>query len=399
MLEGLRNLLVIGLDVASLVSSAKNAGYNVFSVDYFGDLDVKKKCFLSLSVIAQKTNSSCNKLSLGFNPRDFLDLTKKLLDKCEVDGVLLSSGLEDHPEILLALNELAPLIGNDPRTISRVRDKENFITELKRIGLAYPMTELVNGIRDAKKKARDIGYPIVVKPEKSFGGFGLKKVSNSKKLEDVFNHISMNKKFLIQEYIEGVAASASVLSTASKAYTLTVNEQLLGKRNLGLWELFGYCGNIVPLEISTSVLAKCRDTAEKVINHYRLIGSNGVDFVITKEGIPTVIEVNPRFQGTLECVERVLGINLVKAHNEACVGVLPKTSEAKGFCVRLILYALKRSKIPALNSFKNIRDVPYMNVIIEKGEPLCSIIAEGVSRAISLQKANRLAASIYHSIK
>lgn len=394
----IRNLLVVGLDVVSIASSAKKAGYNVFSVDYFGDADLKASCLFNLSIVEQGKNVSCGRLSLDFDPEDFLTLTKSLLERWEIDGVLLSSGLEDYLRTLSAIDELAPIIGNSVEAIGRVRDKERFFAELSRIGIPHPETGLVWDVEGAERKARDIGYPVVVKPEKGSGGFGLRKATNQRSLEAILDSASFGERFLVQEYVEGKAASASIISTGSEARTLTVNEQLLGMRGLGQPEPFGYCGSVTPLEASGAVAERCREVAERVVEHYRLVGSNGVDLVITEEGVPEVVEVNPRFQGTLECVERVLGINLVKAHIEASMlGVLPEVREVSGSCARLILYALKRSKVPAL-ALEGVRDIPSEGAIVEEGEPLCSVIAEGPNRAATLQRAGRLAESVYHLI-
>ena len=399
MLRSISKLLVVGLDVTSLAISANRAGYEVYSVDYFGDSDLANVCSLSLSVTEQKRGISCGRIGFDFDIKDLLVLSKKLVEECEVDGILLSSGLEDYPRILSALSELAPIIGNNPKTIRRVREKEFFFAELDRIGVPHPRTEFAESLEEAKKKALDLGYPVVVKPERGFGGYGLRKATSPKRLEAVFRFNPPADRFLIQEYIEGKAASASVISTMEDARTLTVNEQLLGRRSLGQSETFGYCGNIVPLEISKSVVELCKKTSEKVVRHFHLLGSNGVDFIIDKRGFPKIVEVNPRFQGTLECVERVQGINVVKSHIEACtLRALPNLEEARSFCVRLILYALKRLQVPALNIFDGIRNVPFEGVIIEKGEPFCSVLMEGNSRIGALQKAEELANSIYCSI-
>lgn len=398
-MESIRKLLVVGLDVASLAASAKRAGYEVYSVDYFGDSDLVNSCSLSLSVMEQREGASCGRLGLDFNMKDLLVLSKKLVERHEVDGILLSSGLEDHPQILSALNKLAPIIGNKPGTINRVRNKKLFFAELDRIGVPHPEIELAESFEEARKKAQDIGYPVIVKPEKGFGGSGLRRASNPKRLEAILRSTPLGERFLIQEYVKGKTASTSVISTMEEARTLTMNEQLLGKHSLGQQKPFGYCGNIAPLETPRPVSDRCKEISEKVVRHFHLLGSNGVDFVITKKGLPKIMEVNPRFQGTLECVERVLGINIVKVHIEACtLKILPNLEEARGFCVRLILYALKRLKVPALDMFEGIRDVPFEGVIIEKGEPLCSVLKEGRSRTAALQKAGELADSIYCSI-
>jgi len=397
----IRSLLIIGLDVTSLAKSANRAGYDVYSVDYFGDTDLRKVCRESSSVIVQQKNESYGRLSAKFDPENLLKLAKTLSRKHKIDGAVLSSGLEDFPKILSELNDHIPILGNNLYSINRVRDKNDFFQELDRLRIPHPTTDVVENPKEAFKKARDIGYPVVVKPAKGFGGTGLRKVSNPQRLDCAFKLASsLSKRVLIQEYIQGIPASASLMSIPGKSIALTINEQLIGVRSLGQREPFGYCGNIVPLSAPKTVIERCKYVSERIATHYGLIGSNGVDFVLSKEGEPKVVEVNPRFQGTLECVERVLGINVLEAHVEACVSeILPKKmTSPRCFCTRLILFAKKRSKIQDLMEFKEARDIPLSEVIVEQGEPICSIITEGSSRENSFDRAKDVANSIYVSI-
>ncbi len=124
--------------------------------------------------------------------------------------------------------------------------------------------------------------------------------------------------------------------------------------------------------------------------------------VISENDVPYVVEVNPRFQGTLECVERVLGINLVDAHIKACTkDVLPTLSKRRPqtCCVRLILYARQRSVIPNLDSLEEVRDIPLSGVVVEEGEPLCSIVVGGKTRSVALKKGKTLAKHVYGMIE
>jgi len=123
--------------------------------------------------------------------------------------------------------------------------------------------------------------------------------------------------------------------------------------------------------------------------------------IISKDGNPYVIEVNPRFQGTLECVERVLRTNLVEAHMKACIqGTLPTVlGKPLGFCTRLILFAPQRSVVPDLSVFDEVRDIPLQGVIVEQGEPVCSIVAEGRDKDSSLRKAKNIAKMIHSLLK
>jgi len=398
----IRNILVIGIDVVSLAASARRAGYQVYAVDYFGDQDLKHVCHESRSIIKQRIGETCGQVGTGFSPETLLQLTKDLLREDKIDAALLSSGLDDSPDVLSELNDLIPILGNLPNVIRKVRDKMEFLRELKRLGIPHPETAFAQNFEEAKKKSKDIGYPVVVKPSSGFGGAGIRKVQSRQELEQTFREVpSLNEKVLIQGHISGTPASASLISSTDKAVVLTLNEQLLGMREVGQREPFGYCGNVVPLSATSAITDACKSVAEKVVLHFGLVGSNGVDLVISEEGVPHVMEVNPRFQGTLECVERVLRTNIVRAHVEACLqGTLPTiVKKTSIFCIRLILFAPQRSIAPDLSTFEEIRDIPLPGIIVEESEPVCSVVIEGASRESLLRKAMGTTELIYKLLR
>lgn len=399
---GIHNLLVIGLDVVSLAASARSAGYHIYAVDYFGDQDLKRVCNENLSLITQRQGQTCGYLSKHFDPKALLKLAKELFEKKKIDAALLSSGLDDSSDVLLELNDFIQIIGNSPQTIRKVRSKMEFFKQLKCLGIPHPRTAVAENFEEARKMSRDIGYPVVVKPTWGFGGVGIRKVKNAHELKLVFREIfPFSQRILIQEYISGIPASVSLISSADAALILTLNKQLLGMPELGQKEPFGYCGNMVPLPMKTTTKKMCDDIAEKIASHFNLVGSNGIDLVISKKGIPHVMEVNPRFQGTLECVERVLAMNIVDAHMKACLqGTLPTIRrKSMNFCVRLSLYARQRSVAPDLNAFEEVRDIPLPKVIVEEGEPLCSIVIEGQTRISSFRRAKMIAERIYNLLQ
>jgi len=384
----------MGLDVVSLAASARKAGYQVCAVDYFGDQDLKRLCIESRSIVKQRTGETCGQLDKDFSPEALFQLAKGLLRRVEIDAVLLSSGLDDSWDVLLELDDLIPILGNHPNAVKKVRDKMKFFQELERLGIPHPETAMAENLGEARGEAKNIGYPVMIKPSRGFGGVGVRKAEDDQELEQAFQGASiLDEKVFIQEYISGIAASASLISSVNGAVTLTVNEQLLGMSEMGQREPFGYCGNVVPLQIKEVVADRCKGIVEKIASHFNLVGSNGIDLVISKEGVPYVIEVNPRFQGTLECVERILNVNVAKAHVEACVQrklpIIEKSPSA--FCVRLILFAPQRSVVPDLSVFEEVRDIPLPGVIIEEGEPVCSIVVDGANRNSSLREARTIA--------
>jgi len=399
--HNLENLLLVGLDLVAMAKSAKAAGFRVYAADYFGDYDLVKICDGCRAIIKQEAGKSCGKIENRFNPKNFVDLVKAFLKKVSVDALLLSSGLDDSFEVLEELNELVPILGNKPEVFRKVRGKPEFFKELKRLNLLYPETIIVGSLEDAKRAAKDIGYPVVVKPSKGFAGVGIRKALNPRELKEGFEVASsIDGKVLIQEYIAGVNASISFISSANQVKVLTINEQLLGLKELGQQEPFGFCGNIVPLDVSSKTFQECHEAAEKIASHFGLLGFNGIDFILSAEGKPYVIEVNPRFQATFECIERVLNLNLIEMHVKACLNEpLPRFSRKIGkYCTRLILFSKGQVKAENLTSLSYVRDVPFPEVIIEEGEPLCSVIIEAESRESSFKKALEKAEFIYRNL-
>lgn len=404
--QDIQNLLIIGLDTAAIAKSAHRAGYTVYVADHYGDQDLRQACKHVVSIVQQKSGKTTGRLSETFTPRGLLQLAKKIGKTFSIDAILLASGLEDNQQTLAKLENLAPIIGNSPKIIQKIRTAQTFFQILKKLGVPHPKTTQVSSYKEARKAAKDIGYPVLMKPIGTLGGVGIIKVETQAQLGRDIQQIieKSNKGLLIQEYILGAHTSVSFISTRAETVTLTINKQLLGNRTLGQKEPFGYCGNITPFQISINPTLQKRINylTHKIASGFKLTGSNGIDTVITRAGVPYVIEVNPRFQGTIECIERVLGINLVKSHVDACLqSRLPSLKERKlkAHCVRLILYARQRSIAPDLDVFEEVRDVPYPQAIIEEGEPLCSIVVKEKTRSAMLRKANILVNRIYKMVK
>jgi predicted ATP-grasp superfamily ATP-dependent carboligase len=397
----IENILVVGFDTVAVAASAKRAGYTVYAANYFGDTDLQRFCSKYTAVIKQAKGKSCGRIASNYKPEAFLEMAKSLSRKYRIDGLLLSSGLDDAFHVLQGLSEIVPITGNSPEVIQNVREKRRFFDELKLLEVPHPKTLVVNDVSEAKVAAEEIGYPVVVKPASGFGGASIRLANSAKEIEKVFSDVAIvDEDFLVQEFIRGVHASMSILATSKNVEVLSINEQLLGLPLVFQCEQFGYCGNIVPLQVKSATLEKCKDIAEKIALHFCLKGSNGIDMVISKSGTPYVIEVNPRFQGTLECVERVLGINIVEWHVKACMyDMLPQVKSApSAFCTRLILYAPKRVLVPNLTVFHEARDIPHEGSIVEEGEPLCSILTIGRKRGLSFKKAEKIANNIYSGL-
>jgi predicted ATP-grasp superfamily ATP-dependent carboligase len=112
------------------------------------------------------------------------------------------------------------------------------------------------------------------------------------------------------------------------------------------------------------------------------LGTIGVDFVLGKG--PMAIEVNPRFQGTLDTVEAATGINLFQAHLDACAGSLPGTPVRAGqYAAREILFAPRDMRVDSSLAplAPAVADIPRKGTSVEEGHALVSVLGRGPTRA------------------
>lgn len=392
MVESPSTVLVVGFNARPIAVSAKKLGLNVLVVDYWGDVDLYKYAdeVLIVSELTKETNLERRYTSL------FLELAQKLTEKHQIDFILVGSGFDDQPQIWEKLNKLAPIIGNNPKTLKNSRDKIKIFGEAKKLGIPCPDSIIVKDEDNAKEAAKSIGLPVIIRPTRGGGGQGINLAKNINEVEKIFQQLSKYRKIMIQEYVRGIDASCSLLSTGKSALAISVNEQLIGISSLGAKD-FIYCGNVVPLTAKENICDKIRTGSEVLSKLLNLKGSNGIDFVI-HENEPYLMEINPRFQGTLECVQMVTGLNMVEAHIKAYQGILPKKIPSQGCAVKKILFAKYDFLMPEI-TIPEVFDITKPGTIVKKGMPICTVQILENTKSKALSKASRISKQIYQQFR
>ena len=355
-------ILIVGYSVRHIACSAARAGHKVFAADSFCDLDLEA-CSNGITLLPQ--------------PLDALQaesLIQTYTEKFSPDAVVLGPGFEE------ARVKGGKVLNNPSEKAALVSDKLWLAGWLEERGFPFIPTG------ESPEKA---SFPAVIKPRKGAGGVGCKLVKRAADLK-LEKDMKFEGGMIIQDWFSGTPASVSVIGTGRDSRAIAVNEQLIGARWAGADE-FRYSGNISPLELSP--LTSCKDTlqpemvrvAEAIVSELRLVGSNGVDFLLTEKG-PVVVEVNPRFQGSLDVVEMSTGKNVFQAHVDAFGGILPEKSVPKKVAGRAILFTDESIKIdePLARWIMGkdwIRDVPRPGSNVKKSDPVASVLATGGDRA------------------
>ncbi|NMX20952.1 hypothetical protein C5S30_00610 [ANME-1 cluster archaeon GoMg4] len=355
----IRKILAVGYSVRHIVCSGSRAGYEMYAADAFGDVDTKR----------------CAREYFPLDPLQLhteLKTLKEVIDK--VDGLIIGSGFENADFSFLNDAEMRKILGNAPEKTKEVSNKAWLSSRLDDLSILHPLTYTGREIAKRIENAEHFRYPVVAKP--AYGGGGTANFFCNNETE-LIRWATQLPEFLYQEYIKGKHASVSTISTKRAAMTVCLNEQLLGVDSLSAPGPFVYCGNISPFvtKFSDRVCA----LAEELTSKLGLIGSNGVDFVITDDG-PFVIEVNPRLQGSLDTVERSTGLNLVDEHVKAVRGELPEPVAAKRYAVKAIAFARHEGVVIEDFAMEGIVDIPARGRIVHLGEPIATGIGVGDTR-------------------
>ena len=132
--------------------------------------------------------------------------------------------------------------------------------------------------------------------------------------------------------------------------------------------------------------------ASALTRRFGLVGVNGLDVVIGRdsEGAARsyLLEVNPRFSGSMELAEQALGVNVFSMHLEGVAGRLPDAPAAvsDGCVGKAIVYARHDIMVPATEAWldRGVRDVPLPGQRIGTGHPVCTVSARGRDRRACL---------------
>ncbi|MDV0444352.1 ATP-grasp domain-containing protein [Methanorbis rubei] len=335
------SVLVAGYTTRHVAASAARAGYDVYAVDHFCDQDLLW----------------CTKDAFAFDELNELPFAiEEMLDRYEIDMVVTTSGAE--------LLSVPKRFGTEPRVAERFMDKGKTQEFFESIGVPVP------------RKLERGEYPAMMKTLSGAGGWRNAIVRNDSE-RAAWEEFVEHEPFLMQEVIEGQPASVSCLGTGTAAKAVAANEQILrGGESCA----YAFSGSVTPC---THPLAeRMKEIAEIIVAASGCVGSVGVDFVLT-DSEAYAIEINPRFQGTVETVEAATGLNLFAMHVDACYGVLPSAvPAARQFCVRRIIAAPEdlviRTDMRGLA--KTITDIPCPGQSFEKGEVMFSVIGCGPTR-------------------
>jgi len=254
----------------------------------------------------------------------------------EVDAALIVAPETD--EVLESITRTAEesgcnlLLGSGSGALQRVSKKDESVELARSAGVAVPETTCMSAYEDQRvafRLARDIGLPIVVKPQEGAGSEGVFLVNSQEDMEKALKTMqagNTKRKLLLQEYVRGTDASINVVSSKSgHVIPLSMNRQFVTLKRPP--EISSYEGGCTPFHHPLE--REAFDEACRVVQSVKgLKGYVGIDFVLAEDK-PFFMEVNARITTSYAGLHRIL-----------------RTDSGKGVA-NVIISAVMKDKLPS----------------------------------------------------
>ncbi len=368
-------LAVAAVSARMLAEAAQGDGFDVVSLDLFGDADTRRASSQWLP-IGQPGD-------LRIDAAMLLSALGGLAQRGDVSGWVAGSGFEGQPDLLARGAALLPLVGTPAEAVRRVRDPTAFFDGLDRQGIPHPPVRMTAPVDAA-------GW--LVKDAWGCGGWHIR---------PAISGAAAPAHHYFQREVPGTPMSATFLANGGDACVLGFNQLIV--RPFGA-RPFVFCGAVGPVPLPPGVVPRISAAVLALAAAFSLRGLGSLDFMLDGAAF-SVLEVNPRPPASMALYG---GHGVVAAHLRACLhGELPLGSSVRlGGAVQgtEIVFAPRPSTLDApaarrLAGLAGCHDLPFAAMHFNVADPVCSVSAQGDTAAQVYESLAQRVAAVHQFLE
>jgi len=256
---------------------------------------------------------------LYFEPVTLEDVLE-IIDKEKPVGVVVQYGGQTPLKLARALErEGAPIIGTSPDSIDLAEDRERFQKLISELGLKQPPNRTARTPEEAAIFAREIGYPLVVRPSYVLGGRAMEVVHAESDLRRYMVEavrVSHDSPVLLDRFLDNATeVDVDCICDGTDVLIGGIMEHI---EEAGVHSGDSSC-SLPPYSLTPEVQDELRRQVTMMAKGLKVIGLMNTQFAIQGEEI-FVLEVNPRASRTVPFVAKATGVALAKIAARCMVG-------------------------------------------------------------------------------
>ncbi len=260
---------------------------------------------------------------LYFEPltaEDVLEIIHTEQSNGTLHGVIVQFGGQTPLKLAHALEQAGvPILGTTPDAIDLAEDRDRFAKLLKKLKLRQPENGIARSGAEAKKIAKRIGFPVVIRPSYVLGGRAMEIVKDDAQLQRYITEavvVSGDSPVLIDSYLSNaIEVDVDVIADGIDVFIAGVMEHI---EEAGIHSGDSAC-SLPPYSLKAPVIAEMERQAKVMALALNVVGLMNVQFAI-KDGLVYVLEVNPRASRTVPFVAKVVGIPVAKIASRVMAG-------------------------------------------------------------------------------
>ena len=267
-------------------------------------------------------------------------------------GVIVQFGGQTPLKLARALEAAGvPIVGTTPDAIDRAEDRERFQQMIDKLGLLQPRNATARSADQAVELAKEIGYPLVVRPSYVLGGRAMEIVYKEDELRHYMKtavQVSDDSPVLLDFFLpNAIEMDVDAVSDGKQVVIGAIMQHI---EQAGIHSGDSAC-SLPPYSLCEDVQNDMREVCRKMAVELGVRGLMNVQLALQDDKI-YVIEVNPRASRTVPFVSKCIGASLAKV---AARCMVDQTLESQNFTKEIIppYFSVKEAVFP-FNKFPGI---------------------------------------------
>ena len=220
-------------------------------------------------------------------------------------GVIVQFGGQTPLKLARALEAHGvPIVGTTPDAIDRAEDRERFQHMIEKLGLLQPSNSTARSAADAVELAKQIGYPLVVRPSYVLGGRAMEIVYKEDELRHYMKtavEVSEDSPVLLDFFLpNAIEMDVDAVSDGEQVVIGAIMQHI---EQAGIHSGDSAC-SLPPYSLSEEIQDEMREVCKKMARELGVRGLMNVQLAL-QDGKIYVIEVNPRASRTVPFVSKM----------------------------------------------------------------------------------------------
>ena len=272
------------------------------------------------------------------------------------DGVLVQFGGQTAINLAASLDKAGvKILGSGVDSIDQAEDRRRFDELLTSCKILRPQGRTCFTTQEAFEAARQIGYPVMVRPSYVLGGRAMEIVHHEEELSRYMTYavkVNAEHPVLVDHYIMGDEVEVDAICDGEEVFLPGIMQHI---EKTGI-----HSGDSIavypPRDMTEHVITQIIDYTTKLALGLRLKGMMNVQYIVRDDQV-YVIEVNPRSSRTVPFLSKVTGVPMVEVAVKCALGFSLKQQGYKGGLQLFPNYYAVKAPVFSFNKMTNVDTV------------------------------------------